>query len=39
MKLSRQQFLDSIREKIVADRVIDPLETTQAVISVVAELY
>jgi uncharacterized protein (DUF2267 family) len=36
IKLSREQFLDSIREKIVADRVIDPLETTQAVISVVS---
>ncbi|PYJ25462.1 MAG: DUF2267 domain-containing protein [Verrucomicrobia bacterium] len=36
IKLSRQQFLDSIREKIVADRVIDPLETTQAVLSMVS---
>ncbi|PYL08705.1 MAG: DUF2267 domain-containing protein [Verrucomicrobia bacterium] len=36
IKMSRQQFLDVIREKIVADRVIDPLETTQAVLSVVS---
>jgi uncharacterized protein (DUF2267 family) len=36
IKMSRQQFLDAIREKIVADRVIDPLQTTQAVLSVVA---
>jgi uncharacterized protein (DUF2267 family) len=36
IKMSRQEFLDAIREKIVADRVIDPLETTQAVLSVAA---
>jgi uncharacterized protein (DUF2267 family) len=36
MKLSREQFLDSVREKIVADRAIDPLETTLAVLSVVS---
>lgn len=34
--LEIQELLDAIREKIVADRVIDPLETTQAVLSVAA---
>src|SRR5205823_14920376 len=36
IKLSRQQFLDAIQEKIVVDRVIDPLETVQAVLGVAA---
>src|SRR5207249_9017516 len=36
LKMSRQQFLDAIREKIVADRVVDPLETTQSVLSVMS---
>src|SRR5213083_3624148 len=29
IKMSRQEFLDAIRDKIVAGRVIDPVETTQ----------
>jgi uncharacterized protein (DUF2267 family) len=33
IKISRQEFLDAIQEKIVADRVIDPMQITQAVIA------
>jgi uncharacterized protein (DUF2267 family) len=36
LKMSREEFLDAIPEKIVADRVIDPLETTQAVLFIVS---
>lgn len=36
IKMSRQEFLDTIQENIVADRVIDPRETTRNVLSVVA---
>jgi uncharacterized protein (DUF2267 family) len=36
IKMSRQEFLDSVRGKIVADRVIDPAETVQNVLAVVA---
>jgi uncharacterized protein (DUF2267 family) len=36
IKMSRQEFLDTIQESIVADRVIDPRETTRNVLSVVA---
>jgi len=34
---SGQEFLDAIQEKIVAARVIDPIETIQHVLLVVAE--
>jgi uncharacterized protein (DUF2267 family) len=34
--MSRDEFLAAVQEKIVADRVIDPVETTQNVLSVVA---
>jgi uncharacterized protein (DUF2267 family) len=37
IKMSRQEFLDTVREKIVAGRVIDPLETAQCVLSVAAK--
>jgi uncharacterized protein (DUF2267 family) len=36
IKISRQEFLAAIHEKIVAGGVIDPLETTRDVLSVVA---
>jgi uncharacterized protein (DUF2267 family) len=36
IKMSRQEFLDTVQGKIVAGRVIDPLQTTQCVLSVVA---
>jgi len=36
VKMSRQDFLDPVRDKIVADRVIDPAETIQSVLAVVA---
>jgi uncharacterized protein (DUF2267 family) len=36
IKMSRQEFLDTVQEKIVAGRVIDPAETVQGVLSVVA---
>ena len=36
IKMSRQECLDTVQEKIVAGRVIDPLETVQSVFSVVA---
>jgi uncharacterized protein (DUF2267 family) len=36
IKMSRQEFLDAVQEKIVAGRVIDPVETVQSVLSVVA---
>jgi uncharacterized protein (DUF2267 family) len=36
IKMSRQEFLDSVQGKIVADRVIDPAETVQNVLAVVA---
>jgi uncharacterized protein (DUF2267 family) len=36
IKMSRQEFQDTVKEKIVAERVIDPLETAQCVLSVVA---
>ena len=36
IKMSRQEFLDAIQEKIVADRVIDPRDTSRGVLSVVA---
>jgi len=35
VKMSRQEFLDAVREKIVAGRVIDPVETTQTVLAVI----
>jgi uncharacterized protein (DUF2267 family) len=35
IKLSLRDFLDAILQKIVADRQIDPVETTQAVLAVV----
>jgi uncharacterized protein (DUF2267 family) len=36
IKMSRQEFLDAIQEKIVARRVVDPLATAQSVLSVAA---
>jgi len=36
VKMSRGEFLEAIREKIVAGRVIDPVETTQGVLAVVS---
>jgi uncharacterized protein (DUF2267 family) len=36
IKMSRQEFLDAIVEKIVAGRVIDPVETTENVLAVIA---
>jgi uncharacterized protein (DUF2267 family) len=36
MKMSRDEFLEAVRTKIVADRVIDPIETVQNVLAVVA---
>jgi uncharacterized protein (DUF2267 family) len=36
IKMSREEFLAAVQGKIVAGRVIDPLETTQNVLSVVA---
>jgi uncharacterized protein (DUF2267 family) len=36
IKMSRQEFLDAIAEKIVAGRVIDPAETTESVVAVIA---
>src|SRR5919109_60703 len=36
IKMSRQEFLDAVRAKIVADRVIDPAETVQNVLAVIA---
>ena len=35
IKMSLQEFLDAIAQKIVSDRAIDPAETTQAVLSVI----
>jgi uncharacterized protein (DUF2267 family) len=37
IKMSREQFLEAVRTKIVADRVIDPAETIQSVLAVVAD--
>jgi uncharacterized protein (DUF2267 family) len=37
IKMSREQFLGAVRTKIVADRVIDPAETIQSVLAVVAD--
>jgi uncharacterized protein (DUF2267 family) len=34
--MSRQEFLDEVQQKIVADRVVDPRETTRNVLSVIA---
>jgi uncharacterized protein (DUF2267 family) len=36
VKMSCQEFLDTVQEKIVAGRVIDPAETVESVVSVVA---
>ncbi len=36
IKMSRQEFLDAVQEKIVAGRVIDPVETARTVLSIVA---
>jgi uncharacterized protein (DUF2267 family) len=36
IKMSREEFLEAVRTKIVADRVIDPVETVQNVLAVVA---
>ena len=36
VKMSRQEFLAAIQEKIVAGRIIAPLETTRDVVSIVA---
>jgi uncharacterized protein (DUF2267 family) len=35
MKMSREEFLQIVSEKIVADQVIDPLRITQAVFAVI----
>ena len=35
IKMSREQFLDAVKEKIVTDQAIDPLRITQSVLSVV----
>jgi uncharacterized protein (DUF2267 family) len=35
IKMSRQEFVDAVQQKIVAGCVIDPLETAQSVLSVV----
>jgi uncharacterized protein (DUF2267 family) len=37
IKMSREEFLAAAQEKIVADRVIDPTATIQAVLAVVAD--
>jgi uncharacterized protein (DUF2267 family) len=37
IKMSREEFLAAIHSKIVADRAIDPIETTRGVFSVVAD--
>ena len=37
IKMSREEFLVAAQEKIIADRVIDPEETVQAVLAVVAD--
>jgi uncharacterized protein (DUF2267 family) len=37
IKMSREEFLAAVQEKIVAGRVIDPEETVQAVFAVVAD--
>jgi uncharacterized protein (DUF2267 family) len=36
IKMSRQEFLNTVQQKIVAGRVIDPLETARTVLSIVA---
>jgi uncharacterized protein (DUF2267 family) len=36
LKMSREEFLEAVRIKIVADRVIDPVETVQNVLGVLA---
>jgi uncharacterized protein (DUF2267 family) len=36
IKMSRKEFLDAIVEKIVAGRVINPAETTESVLAVIA---
>jgi uncharacterized protein (DUF2267 family) len=34
--MSRQEFLDAIVKKIVAGRIIDPAQTTESVVAVIA---
>jgi uncharacterized protein (DUF2267 family) len=36
IKMSLRGFLEAIQRKIITDRTIDPIETTQAVLSVIA---
>ena len=36
IKMTLRELLDAVQQKIVADRTVDPVETTQAILSVVA---
>ena len=36
VKMSREEFLAEVQAKIIADRIIDPMETAQSVLSVIA---
>jgi uncharacterized protein (DUF2267 family) len=37
MKMSREEFLAVVQSRIIADRVIDPVETVQNVVAIVAD--